>query len=253
MTISSTRLAYLLASVLALTGFGAIADSHEPAPQPALESFLCTYVSGKDRDDLDSATEYYLKQAERAGISPPPAYLWTKIKGTGGDLIWHNVYESVQAMAAQLDTTGASSEMAGVLPRYDTVASCMPMAGRVTTVHQRDEEDGSGAAFVVSYACNTRGAANAAAMSDLNSHIGGVLGAMGDASPVATYAITPITTDMSGPNAVYFNIFDSASHWAAFDGALNGSGSGQMLARHFTSMLQCSTNMWASEQVVGEN
>ena len=40
----SRRLAYLLASVLALTGFGALADGHEPAPQPALESFLCNLL-----------------------------------------------------------------------------------------------------------------------------------------------------------------------------------------------------------------
>ena len=253
MTISSTRLAYLLAPVLALVGFGASADSHEPAPQPALESFLCTYVSGTDRGDLDSATDYYLKQAEKAGIDTPPAYLWTKVKGTGVDLIWHNVYESLGAMAAQLDATGAASEMADVLARYDTVASCMPMAGRVTPVHQRSETDDGAATFVAAYACRTRGMANPADMADLNRHIGGVFGAMGDAAPVATYAITPITTDASGPNAVYFNVFESASHWAAVDGALNGTADGQMLVRHFTSMLECSTNLWASEQVIGEN
>ena len=106
----SRRLAYLLASVLALTGFGALADGHEPAPQPVLESFLCNYNPGKDRGDLNSATDYYLKQAEKAGINTPDAYLWSKIKGTGADMVWHNVYESIPAMAAQLDATGASSE-----------------------------------------------------------------------------------------------------------------------------------------------
>lgn len=256
MTISSTRLAYLLASVLALTGFGAIAEAQEPAPQPALESFLCTYVSGKDRGDLDAATDYYLKQAEKAGINTPPAYLWTKVKGTGGDMIWHNVYDSLDALAAQLDAEGASSEMTAVAERYDAVTTCMPMAGRVTSVHQRGETEAEteteegGTAFVASYACRTRGMPSPDEMADLNRHIGGVFGAMGDAAPIATFALTPITTDISGPNAVYFNVFESAAHWAAVDGVLNGTEPGQMLVRHFTSMLECSTNLWASEQVI---
>jgi len=251
MGIISSRLAYLLACVLTFTGIGALADSHEAPPQAALESFLCNYVAGKDRGDLDSATDYYLKQAEKAGIDPPPAYLWTKIKGTGADLIWHNAYDSLAAMAAQLDATGASSDMAGVLPRYDTVADCTPMAGRVTPVHQRGETDGGEANFVAAYACRTRGMSNPADFADLNSHIGGVFGAMGDAAPVATYAITPITSDPTGPQAVYFNVFESASHWAAVDGALNGSAEGQMLVRHFNSMMECATNLWASEQLIG--
>ena len=253
MTTLSGRLAYLLASVLALTGFGALADNHEPAPQPALESFLCNYNPGKDRGDLNSATDYYLKQAEKAGINTPNAYLWSKVKGTGADMIWHNVYESVAAMAAQLDATGASSEMTDVLARYDTVADCMPMAGTVTAVHQTEGSDGGEGAFVAAYACRTDGAPDPMAMGDLNSHIGGVCGAIGETAPIATYAITPITTDRAGPHVVYFNIFESASHWAALDAALDGSAGGQMLVRHFTSMLQCDTNLWASEQIVGGN
>lgn len=253
MTTLSTRLAHLLACVLALTGFGALADSHEPAPAGALESFLCNYNPGKDRGDLDSATDYYLKQADKAGISTPDAYVWTKIKGAGTDLVWHNVYESVPAMAAQLDATGASSEMADVLARYDTVADCMPMAGQVTPVHQTEGSDGTPAAFIAAYACRAAGPPNPSAMGDLNTHIGGVFGAMGDTAPIATYAITPITTDRTGPHVVYFNLFESASAWAALDGVLNSTPGGQMLVRHFSSMLECETNLWASEQVIGGN
>ena len=250
MTTQSTRLAQLLACVLAFTGFGALADSHEPAPPGALESFLCNYNPGKDRGDLDSATDYYLKQADKAGINTPDAYLWTKIKGTGVDMIWHNAYESVAAMAAQLDATGASSEMADVMARYDTVADCMPMAGEARSVHQSEGAEDAPVAFVAAYACRTDGMPNAAEMGDLNDHIGGVFGAI-DTAPIATYAITPITTDPTGPHVVYFNLFESASAWAALDATLNGTAGGQMLVRHFGSMLQCQTNLWASEQVIG--
>jgi hypothetical protein len=107
------RLAYLLAPVLAIAGFNALADAHEPPPPAVLESFLCNYVDGKDRGDLDSATEYYMRQAEKAEISTPSAYLWTKVKGAGpAQLIWHNVYENLAAFGAQMDAEAASSEIA---------------------------------------------------------------------------------------------------------------------------------------------
>ena len=245
----SKRLAYVLATVLAVTGLGAFADGHEPAPQPVLESFICNMNPGQDRGDLDSATDYYMRQADKAGITPPAAYLWTKIKGTGADMIWHNVYGSMGEFAAQLDATGASSEMAAVTARYDTVTDCMPMLGGVNVIHERSEDNGGEGAFVAGYACRASGHSTQADYADLNRHIGGVFGEMSDA-PIATYMITPMTTDIDGVEAVYFNVFESASHWAAWGGEINGNGTGQMLVRHFNSMLDCSTNLWASEQVV---
>ncbi len=249
---TARRLAFLLASVLALSGFNVSADSHEPAPPGVLESFLCTYVDGKDRGDLDSATEFYKKQAAKAGIPTPPAYLWTKMKGTADtQVVWHNVYENLAAFGAQMDAEGASSDMAAVVERYDTVLSCEPLLGSITPVYQRGETNGGEGAFVAAYACRTNGAPNTAMFADLDSHIEGVLGTMGTAAPIATYGIAPMTGDPAGPNAVYFNVFESASHWASFEGQINGTAAGQMLVRHFTTTLNCATNLWGSEQIIG--
>jgi hypothetical protein len=102
--------------LLAVPGFNASADSHASPPvQPALEAFFCNYNPGKDRDDLDSATNFYMKQAKKAGFTTPNAFLWTHNKGTApADIVWMNVHESLVAYGASDDAAAASSEMAGV-------------------------------------------------------------------------------------------------------------------------------------------
>ena len=122
MKLTSLLPALLLATLLSLTGLQAAADGHEPPPQVVLETFLCNYLDGKDRGDLDSATEYYLKQAERNGVETPNAYLWTKIKGTGADIAWHNVHDNLDAFAARVDDVEANQAMTSVQERYDSVA-----------------------------------------------------------------------------------------------------------------------------------
>jgi hypothetical protein len=252
-TLTARPLAVLLAATISLTGFGALADSHEPPPRGVLESFMCSYLDGKDRDDLDSAIEYHLKQAKKAGITPPPAYLWTKFKGTAeAEMIWHNTYESTAAFGAQADAEAASSEMASVTDRYFSVVDCTPMLGMVSAIQQQDDTNDGEDSFVVSYACRTHQAPSPAAFGDLHRHINEELSGMAGASPTGTFVISPATGDPSGPNAVYVNVFENVSHWAAFDSELNGTESGQMLLRHFGAMMNCATNMWASEQVIAD-
>ena len=251
-TLTKRPLALQVALAITFTGLGALADSHEPPPQGALESFMCSYLPGKDRDDLNSAIEYHLKQAEKAGITPVPAYLWTKFKGTAeAEMIWHNLYESMAAFGAQMDAEAASSEIASANERYLSVVGCTPMLGRAMTIHEREAPGSTDGTFVVSYACKTHEAPNQADLADLSRHISGVAGSMGDVGPLGTYGIAPVTTDPNGANAVYINVFRNVSHWTAFDAQLTGTESGQMLLRHFGSMMSCATNMWSSEQVIG--
>ncbi len=245
------KLAFVLVPVLIFSGLNAFAQSEEPPAPGVLESFLCSYVDGKDRGDLDAATDFYKKQAAKAGVKTPQAYLWTKVKGTSdAQVIWHSLHASLAAFGAQLDAEAASAEMTAVTERFESVVNCTPLLGEVMPVHRRGEMDPAANRFIVSYACRTMGVPNPTDFADLNRHIAGVLGGMGDASPLATIAVSPITSDPTGPNAVYFNLFENVSGWAAFEQQLAGSESGQMLIRHFTSMLNCATNMWASEQVI---
>ncbi|MGE0621433.1 MAG: hypothetical protein AB7I04_07765 [Pseudomonadales bacterium] len=250
-TALTKRLTFLLIPILSLCGFNASAESNEDVPQAVLESYLCTYVDGKDRGDLDAATDFYRKQAAKAGIGTPTAYLWTKFKGSAdAQMIWHNVYENLAAFGSQMDAEAGSAEMAAVGERYDSVVSCTPLLANVMPVHQREAAVTGENRFVASYACRTTAAPNPADFADLNRHIDGALGAMGNAAPLVTYVVSPITADPTGPNAVYFNVFENVSHWAAFEQQLDGSESGQMLVRHFTSMLNCASNLWGSEQII---
>ena len=93
---SHKLLAYFVASLLALTGM--TANAAEAQPPGLLESFLCNFNDGQDMDDLLSARDYYLRQAEKAGITPEPAYVWTLFKGDlDFELIWHNVHANLAA------------------------------------------------------------------------------------------------------------------------------------------------------------
>ena len=247
-----TRLpALLLASVLAFASFNVLADDHAPPPPAAMESFLCTYNEGQDRDDLDRVTAYYERQAARAGIRIPDSYLWTKLKGaSGADVIWHTVHDTFEHLGVFMDVSAAASELDDINARYDQVVDCMPMLGALRPIHLRGESDGSDGNIVASFACSEKGEVGPMGYRDLTGHIRGVMSGMGDTAPVATYGMGIVTSTPSGPSSVFFNVYNTASEWVAFESALRGSSDGQMLMRHFNSTLECSTNIYASEQVI---
>ena len=56
------------------------ADSHAPPPPGVMETYACMFNPGKDMDDLMAARDYYVKQAEKAGIKLGDEFVWTPIK-----------------------------------------------------------------------------------------------------------------------------------------------------------------------------
>ena len=246
------KLAYLLLPLFALTGFNAQGDSHEAAPPGVVEAFMCSYNDGKDRGDLDQATSFYLKQAEKAGITPPDGYLWTLNKGVGAaDIIWLNVHENLVAFGAADDANAASSDMAAVGERYDSVASCQSVLGLATTIYERETSDDDGQAAVAAWGCNFRGGAGMSAMGDLQAHIAAVNAEMGDAAPNAVYQIVPLTPGPGAPDVVVFSVSDDTSAWANGMRSLATTPAGQALGRHFNAVLDCGMSLWRGEQVVG--
>ena len=248
------KLVWLLLPVFALAGLNVRADSHEAPPPPAvLEAFSCTYNPGKDRGDLDAATSYYQKQAEKAGITRAPAYLWTHMKGTApADIVWVNVHESLIAYGAFADAGAASSEMIAVDERYDTVATCQDNLGVVTPVIAPDPEGDDGSAVTLAtYACNFRGASGPADLPDLASHVAETNAALGDAGLDAAFQIVPLTAGPEGPDVVLVAVADSTEKWASNVAALNTTPAGQSLVRHFNAVVDCGMNLWSSEQVIG--
>jgi hypothetical protein len=250
------KLTWLLLPLLAVVGLNVRADSHEAPPPPgALEGFFCTYNAGKDRSDLDSATSFYQKQAEKAGISRPPAYLWTHVKGTAPvDIVWVNAHESLVAYGAQADVEAASSDMAAVNERYDSVASCVPNLATVTPIIAPDPDaDYADGATLATYACKFRAGSGPAALGDLTGHIADVNAGLGDAGLGSAFQIVPLTSDLQGPDVVFVARAESTAAWATNLAALNTTPAGQSLLRHFNAVVDCGMNLWTSEQLIGDD
>lgn len=228
-------------------------DSHEPAPPAVVEAFLCNYVDGKDRDDLDAATGFYLKQAEKAGITAPPAYLWTRYKGSAPyELVWFNVHENVSAFGAHTDALAASEDMTAAGERFDTVVSCQADLGAVTTVFEREgAEDDDGVATIAAFGCNAKGPMGPAGWGDLANHIAAVQAGMGDKAANAVYQLVPTTPGPNAPDVVYFAVHNNAAAWAELVNYLNGTAEGRALGRHFNAVVDCGSGLWFGEQVVG--
>lgn len=248
------KLALVLLPMFAFAGFNVSADAHEAPPPPAvLETFFCNYSPGKDRDDLNAATSFYLKQAEKAGITPPSAFLWTHTNGAAPwDVLWHNVHDNLVAFGAADDAAAAAPEMAAVGARYDSVASCTSNLATVTPVIPppagSTPPDGG---TLVTYACNFQPGMGPDALPDLASHVAAANKAIGDAGLNAAFQILPMISGPNTPDVVLVAGAGSTTAWANNLAALNTTPDGQSLVRHFNAVVDCGMNLWRQEQVVG--
>ncbi len=248
------QLALLLLPLLAFAGLNVSADAHEAPPPPAvLETFFCNYNPDKDRDDLDAATNFYLKQAEKAGITPPNAFLWTHTNGAAPwDILWHNVHDNLVAFGEADDAGAAAPEMAAVGARYDSVATCTNNLATVTAVipPPADSTPPDGGTLAT-YACKFQPGMGPDALPDLASHIAGANEAIGDAGLNAAFQIIPMAGSPQTPDVVLVAGAGSTTAWANNLTALNTTPAGQSLIRHFNAVVDCDMNLWRSEQVVG--
>ena len=247
--ISLSKLAHLLLPILVLVGLSAEA-ADAPAPPAVVEAFLCNYNAGQDRGDLDAATTFYQRQAEKTGITLPPSFLWTRNKGTlPSELVWFSVHESLAAFGAFDDANAASSDMAAVNERYDRVLTCQNNLAVVTEVSSREVEPG-GQTTIDSYACAFRPGASMASMTDLRAHMKAVNDAMGDSAPIGVYQLNPATGGPDTPDVVVFAVHDNTAAWAANTVYLGENPAGQAVVRHFNAVLDCNMSLWTGEQVI---
>jgi hypothetical protein len=250
------KLALLLLPLLALAGLNVNADSHEAPPAPAvLETFFCNYNPGKDRDDLDAAASFYLKQAKKAGITPPNAILWTHTNGGAPwDILWHNVHENLVAFGKADDAGAAAPEMAAVSARLDSVATCTTNLATVTAVipPPADSTPPDGGT-IATYACMFQPGMGPDALPDLATHIAGANEAMGDAGLNAAFQIVPMASSPQSPDVVLVAGAGSTTAWANNVVAVNTTPAGQSMLRHFNAVVDCNLNLWRIEQVVGGN
>ena len=239
--------------VLAAVGFGASA-AEAPPPPTVMEAYTCSYNAGKDEDDLMSARDYYVRQAEKAGIKLPASFLWTLNRGdVPFDIVWLTPHADMVAFAEASDAESASSDMANVDARFNTVVDCTASLGAIAPVFQRAAPDPDRAgepAFVGGSACNFRPGMGPDSFRDLRNHLNGVLSTMGDDAPNFAFTVTPITDSPTSPDLFLFSVNDSLTAWAKFYAGVRANEGGPMLGRHFNSVLDCNLALWDSQRVI---
>ncbi len=230
------------------------AQAQEAPPPPGiLESHTCNYNKGKDRDDLNAVREFYLKQAAKTGMKPVNTVLWTQVRGSAPyDFIMHRIHESPEAYAATTDAAGASSDMAAVRSRFQSVATCTSNLGAARPIQVRvPPQDQKGPTLVTASLCHLRDGVRNTDLRDLTTHMAEFASSAGAASPSAGYTINPITKGLNSPDVFMLNVYQNNKAWAESQRRLFTSADGQTLLRHFGAVLDCNARgMWRSEQTV---
>lgn len=223
-----------------------------PPPPGVLDSYQCVYQPGKNIDDLMAARDYYVKQAAKAGFATPPAYIWELAKGDAPiDVVWFDIHENLGAFAASADAAAGSAEIAASNERFDTVVKCQSGIGSVRPIFQRGEPDpNAGPSFVTSSACRLKHGQNQQNVGDLVRHIGGVMEGMGDKAPAASFIGDPITSGPNTPDYYIFSFSPNATAWSEFVRTLVTNPAGQMLGRHFNTVMDCNMSMWTGQWVI---
>ena len=118
-------LALLAFAFAGVVSFGVNAE--EAQPPGVLETWTCSYNTGKDIDDVLAARDYYVKQAAKAGVDIGPTYLWSLIKGDlPFDIVWLAPHQNLGAYAALSDAQAAAPELSDVTARFYSAATCTP-------------------------------------------------------------------------------------------------------------------------------
>ncbi len=244
-----TRLVALLATTLVL---GQAALAEEAPPPGVLESFACNYREGQDSDNLMAARDYLVRQAERAGITLEPAFVWHTFKGNPDlDFLWLNVHENLEAFGRSNDRAAIAEEMSTVMERFGAVADCESNLSYVRQVFNGGQPAvGTPPSFINAFACRFKDGARAEDLSDLEDNLRGTMGSLETHRAFQLYASERITGVADAPDVFYFGVHDDATAWSSRTASLFSSPAGAQLSRHFNSILDCSNALFIGEQVV---
>jgi len=237
----------LIASVVFM--FGTLGLGMQANAQSTMgEVFICNYDGGNGMDDLLKAKDFYLKQAEKAGAPTPPAFVWTPVKvGADIDFLWFNYHQSAADYGATADAWAASPEIQAALERFNDMSTCQSALFTQEQTYNGGVELSTDAAYIQSSACNFRSGSD---LADLRSHITNYLDGAGTHKSFILFERSPVTSNQNTPDVRFASIHNNASEWAARFESINGTDEGQMLARHFNSVLDCTTSHWSSTNMV---
>jgi len=254
-TTVNTAFAALATAILLFAASTVPAAAEEAAGPAIVETYTCNYLPGKDRGDLMGARDYYVRQAEKAGIELPNSFLWTLYKGAVPmDLVWLTAHPSMAAYAAQTEREAAAPELADIGARFDAVGKCSAGLGTIRQVFAGGQEPVTEPpSLVVANACNLRHGVTETDLNDLFDHAARVLATTGAHDAFALYALSPITNGPNTADVYIFGVNDSLSAWSERVAAMGAAEGAPMLRRHFEATLECNTALFFGEPVIGGN
>jgi hypothetical protein len=218
------------------------------------EVFICDWNDGQGMDELMQARDYYVRQAERAGITLPPAFVWTPVHVGPGtpELLWFQYYENGTQYGEFGEAMAAADEMNDVQARFDRVGTCRSGLFTQEPVYVGSKMDTlNPPSYVVSSACNFRsGRIDQVALDDFKNHLAGVLGSSGNYENYAIYTRQSVTRSPDTPHVRFFSVHDNALDWGRRQDAFPSIEGAAMLGRHFNDLFDCSQSHWMGQNVI---
>jgi len=215
------------------------------------EVFACTYKGNSNMDDLLKARDNYVKQAKKAGITLPPAFLWSNIKGgSDADVLWFNYYQNAAQYGAITDAIQASSSMTAAVQKFYNVSDCQSFLLKQEEIFTGGEAYTGQTTYIDSYACNYRDGAGPSSLRDLKAHTNAYLKAAGNYKSFRFFQQNAMTPSKNSPDVRFYGVHNNAADWGMRDDSLTTSEDGQALNRHWQAILDCTAAHWSGQQVV---
>ena len=73
---------------------------------------------------------------------------------------------------------------------------------------------------------------------------------MGDKAPAGAFMADPITSGPDTPDLYLFSLNPSVTAWSQFVSEMSTNPAGQMLGRHFNTVMDCNMSMWNGQWMI---
>jgi hypothetical protein len=244
------RRALLSVLTLAITCSGLFVHAAETGE--VREVYACNYINGADRDDLMSARDNLVKQLDKIDIKLN-TYLWTPMTGTNGeiDILWQNHYENLNAFGAVSDKYTRSPEGQSAQAKFDDIIKCTSSLNARQEIFNGGGEMGGNPPVTISVSsCKlNHGHTMASSMPDLISHLQGTLADMAEFKSFLAYMTVPMVSS-TDVDLRFIGVYNTTADYTAATTALRTSDDGQMLGRHFRTVVDCNSSLWSGERII---
>lgn len=229
------------------------ADSHgaEP-PRFIMETFGCSYLKGKDGDDLNAARDAYVKAADKAGIRTPRSIVWHSFKGGPNvDFVWFNLHPNLAAFASHTQDM-MRPEMQSAVERFNATAECRSNVSNAHVLFNGGQPPVTNPPGVVeSYGCFFAHGRGPGDLPDLADHIASANASLPNTESFVVVGSNPMTPGPNTPDRFVFGVHEDMDTWASRTATLQSSEAGQRLLRHFNTVFgKCYAALWSTQVMV---